>query len=130
MANQYYGTAIYFGITTLTASLALTGSIVSFEHTKTAEIGEHVNGANTVVAVSVSKRTEEGTMEFLVQGTGTNSGTASFTLPDVGYVGSITDSAATGITGNWMITKVNSKRAAGDVAKINADVKKWEAITL
>lgn len=132
MANKFLGVGVNFGVsaTTLTGTGIGTFKLQSSDHSKKAKIDDIQDGDGRTVQRSVYDEMEEATFEYVVFGTGLADAKAQTTIPDIGIIVAVADSADAAIAAsNWLVVDVSKKRSNTGSARVTLKLEKIPGIT-
>src|SRR3982751_6340745 len=105
----YLGVGVNFGVsgTTITISAVGTFKLQSIDHNKKAKVEDVADGDGATVQRTVYDPSDEATFEYVVSADTTAHAVSASTLPAIGALGSVGDTAdATIAKTNWIVDDV------------------------
>lgn len=132
MANIFLGTGINFGVAGLSASINAVGTfkLQDVDHAKKAKVQDVQDGDGRTVQRTVYDESQEATLEYIISASTTAGAISATTLPEIGYIGTITDAADAAITAtSWIVADVSKKRSNTSAARVTLKLERFPGIT-
>lgn len=117
--NSGFGTGVIFSLKGVSSNV-ISGSVISFDYDKDADIKEVTNGSNEVQYVGITKRIKNANIEVLFTGSG-----SMLTLPDVGDTCTLTVPWTNDVSGSWAVIKPGTAGKPDDGVKCKFALKQW-----